>query len=320
MAVILSIAQGIRMNLRSRFAHCAQPRLLISFAIALVACVVALPAHTSSVFTESVAFTSSPRGHVLVPVSIDGSEPLVFVLDTAAAKTTVTPSLAERLGLEKVPGKRASTLGTHGKTESPVVKIQSVAVSEVQVDNIQAIVLDLRHITQGSWHVDGVLGMDFLRQFDVRLNFGANLVSFYSAASDRSSCVACPAGIDGIEFETIDPGFIVLPATVDAKLVEAVLDTGSGHSGLNVSAATALGVNLPPTPPGTPTGHGFGLQTGPVRVGDTTLSERTALHVMDHPVMEALGLANRPTMLMGTDQLKDRTVTICYGLATLFLQ
>jgi len=53
---------------------------------------------------------------------------------------------------------------------------------------------------------------------------------------------------------------------------------------------------------------------------DERLLERAALHVMDHPVMEALGLADRPTMLMGTDQLKERTVTICYGLKTLFVQ
>ena len=73
-------------------------------------------------------------------------------------------------------------------------------------------------------------------------------------------------------------------------------------------------------PAGKPTGHGIGLQTGPVRVGDTTLTEQAMLHVMDHPVMEALGLADRPSMLMGTDQLTERSMTICYGLDTLFLQ
>ena len=148
---------------------------------------------------------------------------------------------------------------------------------------------------------------------------GGLVVSFYSAASNRSSCVACPAGVDGVEFETIDPGFIVLPATLDANPVSAVLDSGSGHSGINVNAATALGVNLPPMAPGAPSGHGFGLQTGPVRLGDTILSERATLHVMDHPVMESLGLKNRPTMLLGTDQLRDRTLTICYGLKRLFV-
>jgi hypothetical protein len=57
-----------------------------------------------------------------------------------------------------------------------------------------------------------------------------------------------------------------------------------------------------------------------VRVGDSILAERATLHVMDHPVMEALGFADRPAMLMGVDQLAGRTVTICYGLGRLFLQ
>lgn len=308
------------MKLRSCFALCAQNSLKVYVTSLLVASTAAWSAEVSPVYKESTRFTSSPRGHVLVPVSIDGSESLVFVLDTGAGKTVVTPKLVVKLGLEEERAEREVIRGIHGETENAVVNVQSIAVGELHVADIQAIVLNLDHITHGNWHVDGILGMDFLSQFDVRLDFGANRVSFYSAASDRSNCVACPAGIDGIGFETIDPGFIVLPATVDATPVNAVLDTGSGHSGLNLKAATALGVALPSMPAGAQAGHGFGLQTGPVRVGDTTVSERTALHVMDHPVTEALGLADQPTMLMGTDQLKGRVVTICYGLGRLFLQ
>ena len=219
-----------------------------------------------------------------------------------------------------MPGELVSTLGTHGKSENAVVRIRSIAIGQANVADIEAIVLDLDHITRGAWHVDGVLGMDFLRKFDVRLEFEGGLVSLYETASDHASCLACPAGIDGIAFRVVDPGFIVMPATVNTQPVEALLDTGSGHSGLNMRAATALGVNFPPVPTGAPSGHRFGLQTGPVRVGNTTLSERTELHVMDHPVMEALGLAERPSMLMGTDQLAKRTLTISYGLDVIFLQ
>lgn len=308
------------MNFRSYSAHYAQRKFLISATGVLVSCIIAIAAHAAPVFTEPVDFTSSPRGHILVPVSINGSEPLVFVLDTAAGKTFVTPSLVEKLNLAKISGKGASTLGVHGKTVNSEVELQSVAVGEVRVAGLQAIIIDLDHITAGNWHADGVLGIDFLRQFDVQLDFGRSVVSFYSAASDRSNCIACPAGIDGILFETIDPGFIVLPATVDEKPVNAVLDSGSGHSGLNGKAAEALGVTLPPMPAGAPAGHSFGIQTGPVRVGETILAEQAPLFVMDHPVMESLGLADRPSMLMGTDQLTGRSVTICYGLETLFIQ
>jgi predicted aspartyl protease len=257
---------------------------------------------------------------LLAPVSINGSEPLIFVLDTGAGKTLVTPRLLEELGLATVEGESASTLGMHGKTQNDVVDIRSIAVGMARVLDIRAIVLDLEHMTERKWHVDGVLGMDFLTQFDVRLEIGSNLVSFYPAAPDRDNCSACPAGIDGIEFDTIDPGFIVLPATVDSKSVNAILDTGSGHSGLNVKAASALGVVVPPMPDEALSGHRIGLETGPVRVGETTLTERAAVHVMDHPIMEELGLARQPAMLMGTDQLMGRTVTISYGLKTLFIE
>jgi hypothetical protein len=67
-------------------------------------------------------------------------------------------------------------------------------------------------------------------------------------------------------------------------------------------------------------GHSIGLETGPVRIGEKTLTERAAVHVMDHPIMEELGLAKQPAMLMGTDQLMGRTVTISYGLKMLFIE
>jgi predicted aspartyl protease len=308
------------MNVRSCFVHCTQRALLIFATTFLLACVAATTVQASPGPSESIKFTLSPRGHLLVPVSINGSEPLIFVLDTGAGKSLVTPLLLERLALATVDGESASTLGMHGMTKNAFVDIRSVAVGKVRVLDIRAIVLDLEYMTERKWHVDGVLGMDFLTQFDVRLELGANTVSFYPKAPDRDNCIACPAGIDGIEFDTVDPGFIVLPATVDSKPVNAVLDTGSGHSGLNVRAAAALGVAIPPMPDEALGGHSIGLETGPVRIGEKTLTERAAVHVMDHPIMEELGLAKQPAMLMGTDQLMGRTVTISYGLKMLFIE
>lgn len=305
------------MNLRSRAAQCSFLLAAISTLIAGFATITVFATPTGQV---GVSFESSPRGHILVPVSINGSESLIFVLDTGAGKTFITPTTAEKLQLAKLPGEGVSTQGVHGTTTNPVVEIQSLAVGGVRVTDVQAIVLDLDHITRGNWRADGVLGIDFLKQFDVRLDFEKSVVSFYSAALERSDCAACPAGADGVAFETIAPGFIVLPATVDAKPVHAVLDSGSGHSGINLKAAESLGVSLPPMPAGAPAGHGFGIETGPVRVSETILAERAPLFVLDHPIMESLGLAERPSMLMGTDQLKDRSVTICYNLKMLFLQ
>ena len=271
----------------------------------------------------AVPFQMSPRGHVLVPVSINGAEPMVFSLDTAAGRTSITSTAAEKLALAEIPGETANMLGIHGLTKNPVVGIESLAVGDGEVRDQQAVVFDLDHITRGEWHVDGLLGMDFLQQFDLRLDFAARTMALLPRATGPAGCPACPAGLEGSPFETIEPGFVVLPLTVDGRQVRAVLDTGSGHSGLNGKAAEALGVELPPMPAAAPGGgqvHGFGLQTGPLRLDEQVLNERPTLRVMDHPVMEALGLAEGPAMLMGTDQLAGRTLTISYGLGRVFVE
>jgi len=274
----------------------------------------------AAALAQPLAFTSSPRGHILVPVSVDGRAPLTFILDTGAGKTTVTPALARDLGLSAVPGESAGMRGVHGLTENPVVRIPSLGIGEVRLLDQKAVVMDLDHITRGQWRADGVIGMDLLREFDIRVDFQAGSVALFPGASSRTDCPACPAGLEGTAFESIQAGFVLLPATVDGHPVKAVLDTGSGHSGLNTKAAESLGVSLPEMPKGPAGQHGFGLQTGPVLIGDQVLTQRATLRVMDHPVMEALGLADGPSMLMGTDQFTDRTLTISYGLGRVFVE
>jgi hypothetical protein len=232
----------------------------------------------------------------------------------------VTSALAEQIGLVPVFGESARTLGVHGLTENPVVQIQSLGVSDVEARDLRAVILDLEHITLGEWEAEGILGMDVLRKFDLHLDFGGKSVSFLARGAAADSCAGAFTARNRVAFDTIEPAFVVLPVTVDGHPVSAVLDTGSGHSGLNKKAAESLGVQLPPLPQGPSGGHGFGLQTGPIRLGDTVLADRTTLRVMDHPVMEALGLANQPSMLLGTDQLVGRQLTICYELETVAIQ
>lgn len=280
------------------------------------------PAMTELGRPEVIRFETSPRGHILVAVSINESPPLTMSLDTAAGRSSMTPEAAKRLGLSGIPGESVTTLGVHGSTENPVVRIDSLSMGEQSFPGMDAVVLGLDHITRGEWKVDGILGMDILQRFDLRLDFRKKTVELHARAESRDACSVCPEGVDGSAFETIDPGFVILPVTVDGKKVKAVLDTGSGHSGLNTKTAEALGVTIPASAARETMGahgHGLGLQTGPIALGGLVLTERTNVRVMDHPTMEALGLADGPAMLMGTDQLTGRMVSISYGLRQIFV-
>ena len=88
----------------------------------------------------------------------------------------MTSALAEQLALAQVPAGPVRMLGVHDLTENPVVQIQSLAVRDAEARVHQAVILDLDHITRGEWRADGILGMDFLRQFDLRLDFGGQSV------------------------------------------------------------------------------------------------------------------------------------------------
>ena len=101
-----------------------------------------------------------------------------------------------------------------------------------------------------------------------------------------------------------------------------MLDTGSGHSGINRLAAGSLGLDIPkPESSVGPYGHGFGIQGGPIKAGEVVLQETAQLAVVDRAdIFEAFGLANQPRMLMGTNLLKNRVLSISYGRSTLFVQ
>ena len=212
-------------------------------AMALIYAVCLAPA-----LAQPISFSPSPRGHILVPVAVDGQESLTFILDTGAGRTTVTPALARELGLSPLPGESVGMRGVHGMTENAVVRIASLSIGDVRLVGQEAIVMELDHITRGQWQADGIIGMDLLRRFDLRLDFQARSVALLPRASSLQSCPACPAGSEGTPFELIQTGFVLLPVAVDGHPLRAILDTGAGHSGLNTKAAKSLGVTLPDLP------------------------------------------------------------------------
>ena len=59
----------------------------------------------------------------------------------------------------------------------------------------------------------------------------------------------------------------------------------------------------------------------PIRAGEVVLQETAQLAVVDRAdIFEAFGLANQPRMLMGTNLLKNRVLSISYGRSTRFVQ
>jgi predicted aspartyl protease len=116
---------------------------------------------------------AGPGGAALmVPVYVNGEGPYGFVLDTGATMTCIERGLAARLGLEEVRGQVGIGVGIG---EDPgalrLVRMDSVRVGAAMATDLTGCALELEQFRALGLEVEGLLGLNFLREFRVTLDF-----------------------------------------------------------------------------------------------------------------------------------------------------
>lgn len=114
---------------------------------------------------------------VVVPVHINGRGPYNLVLDTGATFTCVTTAVAEELDLPEQRGVVGFGAGVHTAGRVRLVRYDSVRVAGATARDMGGCVLDLASLESIGTRVDGLLGLNFLREFDVRLDFRRNVLT-----------------------------------------------------------------------------------------------------------------------------------------------
>jgi hypothetical protein len=125
---------------------------------------------TSQKVLTRVPFT--PRSPVLVSARINGTGPITLILDTGSDHTLVTPSALGRLGISTEHVNRALLKGVTGMSYGDAVWVQSVEVGEAKVGPLLIIVLDT-----DLKKAEGLLGRDFLANFDVTIDSKEGIVT-----------------------------------------------------------------------------------------------------------------------------------------------
>jgi predicted aspartyl protease len=121
-----------------------------------------------------VSFSGPNDAALIVPVHINGMGPFDFVLDTGATMTCLSHGTAERLGTEATPGASGIGAGIGGAGRVEMVALDSLRVGETQVAGMLGCLLDLSQFRALGAPIDGLLGLNFLREFRVTLDFGRN--------------------------------------------------------------------------------------------------------------------------------------------------
>jgi predicted aspartyl protease len=118
------------------------------------------------------------NNHIYLRVSVNNSEPLLFILDTGAS-THISQTRAESLGLRLLLGEQATGVGEDGVSAAVVegvsLRLPGVTLSR---QRLAAIPLESLQASLGR-PVDGILGYSFFRRFVVELNYATRIIKLH---------------------------------------------------------------------------------------------------------------------------------------------
>lgn len=121
-------------------------------------------------FMAKIEFDGS-KSIILLEVILENrgeKRKLLMALDTGATYCMIPWEIADVLGLQpELYKEKVRIITASGVENVPLVELGSMSVVDAGVKNIKVIVHDLPSRS----YVDGLLGLNFLRNFNVHLNF-----------------------------------------------------------------------------------------------------------------------------------------------------
>ena len=239
-----------------------------------------------------------------VPVMIGAEGPFAFLVDTGAERTVISRELANRLAL--VEGDRLRLATISGPTTAPSYRVAALAMTNLTLAPFEAPALYGNHIGAA-----GLLGVDMLQGRRVLIDFrkeemqiGASRRNLRPLIRDDDAIVVTARNLAG--------RLILSDARIDGKRVDVIVDTGAQTSIGNLAMMRLVrqrGQNRFPFVTSELTGVN----------GETISAERTVLRRVniegidvndltisfaDSHAFRALGLDDRPAMLLGMDGLR----------------
>lgn len=119
----------------------------------------ALPAAALAAKTSNTPFDLLADGSIVVAVTIGGTGPYRFVLDTGSSRTVISTTLSKRLRLPVVA--KTLMVTPAGRGVAHIVRLESFAVLDRPAVNVSAAVMPADRYAAGQ-QVDGLIGQDVL--------------------------------------------------------------------------------------------------------------------------------------------------------------
>jgi len=239
-----------------------------------------------------------------VPVSINGSKPQPFVIDTGAERSVISRQFAGTLRL--TPGPQVTLTTMTGSSKVPTVVIASLAVGPVRdAEAFNAPALEASHLG-----AHGLLGIQQLRTHMVSIDFDKNQMAVRPSRRAGGKPLPRLPFTDEIVItaKSLLGQLIITEATFEGSKVTVVLDTGSQISMGNMALQKKLKrVRLKgPITLTSVTGETLSANyhiAHRVELGGVTLQELPVAFA-DVPPFARFGLTDRPALMLGMDALR----------------
>lgn len=184
-------------------------------------------------FTSGNSATGIPfelnQNHIYVQVSVNGSRPLWFLLDTGAGYPVINEKRVAELALQKQGALEARGAG-EGSSEVSLVANMSYKLPGVELFKQKAGAFPLESIEgYDGRQIDGIIGYDFISRFVMEIDYENNILNLYSQQDYKytGSGEIIPISLDGnipkIAARVEVPGGIVVEGRFD-------VDTGARSS------------------------------------------------------------------------------------------
>jgi predicted aspartyl protease len=254
----------------------------------------------STTQADDVKIRNDVNDRVTVPVTVGGTGPFRFLVDTGADRTAISSDMAARLGLEV--GENAALHTVTGVSTVQTATVRDLKLSRTDINVIDAPILEAENMG-----ADGILGTDSLRSQRVVFEFEKHLMTIVPSEQK----VSHEDGTIVVTGRLRNGRLIVTDAVADGSTITVVLDTGSEVSVGNEALRRRL------------TGSGLVESTGSVgiesvtgdtlqgeytfvkklEVGDVTLANLAVVFADAH-TFQKLGLDKRPALLLGMNALR----------------
>ncbi|RKR00470.1 retroviral-like aspartic protease family protein [Maricaulis maris] len=247
----------------------------------------------------------APSGHLLLPVTLEGGDPLTFILDTGASNTAIAQPVAEAIGFVSQWESYDLVQSLNARFDAERHDIAQLGIPGAPPVGLNSVVIPVP--ADHPLPVAGLLGAD------------AILSDRYEIDVDDLALILDSAAAEHPDGQVERRGLLIGEARLRRRSapVHVIIDTGSSHTLINRQLRRHLydpGIQFNFDIHVSGIEDAEGEEARPVMLRQLQIGglcvERSAALQSDLDVFDALGWADEPAMVIGMDTLRHARIRI----------